>query len=154
VLPEGVVKKAGRGGAAAKDEEARAGEVALPSVHVMELWISHVLRWGVLLSAAVILAGAAIFLFRGPAAGDPRSFYDLVHGHYMDRSSLSDTLSGVKRHQGLAVVDLGLMLLILTPVVRVGMTFVLFLAQKDWAFVAITAVVLAVLIAGLSGVGV
>jgi uncharacterized membrane protein len=153
-LLEGVLKKMARNGAAAEDEEARRGEVTLPSVHVMEVWISHVLRWGVVLSAVVVLVGAALFLFRGPGASDPHSLHDLVHGLYTNRSSLSDTVSGVKDHQGLAVVDLGLMLLILTPVVRVGMTFVLFLAQKDWAFVAITAVVLAVLIAGLSGAGV
>jgi uncharacterized membrane protein len=120
----------------------------------MEHWISHVLRGGVVLSAVVILAGGAIFLFSGPAVRDPHSFHQLVHGEYSNRSSLIDNIRGLQHHRGLAVVDLGLFLLILTPVVRVAMTFALFLRQKDWVFVAVTAVVLFVLLIGVSGTGV
>ena len=120
----------------------------------MENWISHVLRWGVLLSAAVILIGGAIFLLSGPAARDPHSLHQLVRGEYSNRSSLSDNFRGLQHHRGLAVVDVGLFLLILTPVIRVGMTFVLFFLQKDWVFAAVTAVVLCVLVVGVSGVGI
>lgn len=133
--------------------EAATAHSADPATHAMEHWISYVLRWGVMTSAVVILLGGAIFILAGPAPRDPHSLHQLLHGEYSNRSSLQDNLTGLKHHRGLAVVDIGLMLLILTPVLRVGMTFLLFAAQKDWIFTALTAVVLAILILGISGVG-
>lgn len=49
-------------------------------------------------------------------------------------------------------MQLGLLLLIRTPVVRVAMTMALFAAQGDWTFVLITGWVLALLVLGLVGV--
>jgi hypothetical protein len=50
-----------------------------------------------------------------------------------------------------AIIQLGILLLILTPVVRVAFTVLVFLAQRDVKFVAITVFVLAVLLLSLLG---
>ncbi len=52
-----------------------------------------------------------------------------------------------------AVMQLGVLLLILTPVVRVAFTVLVFLAQRDVKFVAVTVFVLAVLLLSLLGRG-
>jgi uncharacterized membrane protein len=120
----------------------------------MELWISYVLRWGVVLSASVILVGIVVFLIIGPAARDPHSLHQLIHDDYSNRSSISAKITGLKHIRGLEIVDIGLMLLILTPVIRVAMTFAFFCKQKDWLFSSVTAIVLAVLLLGISGAGI
>ena len=59
----------------------------------------------------------------------------------------------VARGDPIAIIQLGVLVLILTPMTRVAMTAVLFLTQRDNVFVAITTVVLLVLVLGLIGVG-
>lgn len=53
-----------------------------------------------------------------------------------------------------AIIGLGMLLLIATPVVRVALSAVFFLAQRDWLFVGITVFVLGVLLLSLiAGIG-
>ncbi len=120
----------------------------------MEIWISYVLRWGVIAAAIVVLIGGAVFLAAGPAARDPHSLHQLINHDYSNRSSIQSKITGLKHARGLAIVDVGLMLLILTPVVRVAMTFVLFFKLRDWLFTILTAIVLSILLLGISGAGV
>ncbi len=117
----------------------------------MELWISHVLRVGVLVAAFIVVVGGAIFLIGGPASGDPTSLHQLLNNDYANRTSIGSILHGVAGGNGTAIVDLGLLVLILTPVLRVAMTVLLFLLQKDWVFVLVTTIVLAILLFGLTG---
>ncbi len=120
----------------------------------MEIWISYTLRIGVLIAGAIIAIGVALLLLRGAAPGQPVSLADLraeggrpaaVHPVAMIRSAL--------RAEPAAVIQVGVVALILTPVTRVAMTIVLFLAERDRIFVAVTAAVLAVLALGLIGIG-
>lgn len=52
-----------------------------------------------------------------------------------------------------AALRLELVVLILTPVLRVLATLVLFALQRDWPFVVITGVVLLLLLLGLAAFG-
>jgi uncharacterized membrane protein len=53
-----------------------------------------------------------------------------------------------------AIIGFGMLLLIATPVIRVALSVVFFLVQRDWLYVAITLFVLAVLLLSLvAGVG-
>ena len=125
-----------------------------PGTTTMEHWISYVLRWGVILAATIVLIGAAVFLIAGPAPRDPHSLHQLTSHEFSNRSSLSAKVTGLKHGRGLAIVDVGLMVLILTPVIRVAMTFVLFFKLRDWLFTIVTAIVLSILLLGISGAGV
>lgn len=102
----------------------------------IETMISLSLKIGVLCSAAIIAAGFLLFLFTG------RSGYA---GGVFPTDPLS-ILQGIAAFKSYAVILLGLFVLILTPVFRVGFSIFLFLKEKDHAFVKITALVFAILI--------
>ncbi|MEO8456577.1 MAG: DUF1634 domain-containing protein [Chloroflexota bacterium] len=135
--------------AADESEESRAIER-----HAMEDWISHSLRAGVVVSGVTLLVGSVLLFVMGPSNTDPHSMSQLVNGNYAMSSSLKDIASGVASGRATATMDLGLFALILTPVVRVAMTVVLFLFQTDWVFVGITAIVLIILLLGVFGSGI
>lgn len=108
--------------------------------------LAHVLRAGVLLAAAVVLCGGAVFLARH---GLERPAYHAFHGEPGDLRSVSGILADAAALRGRGLVQLGLLLLVATPIARVVFSIVGFLRQRDWLYVAITGVVLALLLYGL-----
>ena len=62
--------------------------------------------------------------------------------------------NGLKDGSAQAVIMLGILLLILTPIVRVAMTVLLFFKQRDWIFVACAGFVLTILVLGIVGIGI
>lgn len=120
----------------------------------MELWISHSLRIGVLIAAVIIGAGVLLFFTRGAGPDGPNSFHELTaNGGHTVPVSPASIARGVRHADASAVIGLGVLALILTPIVRVAMTAGLFAAQRDRPFVLITVAVLALLLLGLVGVG-
>jgi uncharacterized membrane protein len=116
-------------------------------VHRTELIISSVLRGGVLLSAAVIAFGVLLFYLRG----SPVFIYP--SGRRFP-TSLPGVWYGLAHGDPRAIVALGLVLLLATPVVRVAVSIIAFAVSRDRLYVAITALVLAILIFSfLSGLG-
>lgn len=112
--------------------------------------LSQVLRWGVLVSAAIILLGVALFVVQGgvPAIlfaprGAPASWN-------ADPQSLGVVLAGLASARPAAVTDLGLLLLMITPVVSVGIAVAAFAARRDWLYVAIAGFVFAMLMLGFA----
>jgi uncharacterized membrane protein len=123
----------------------------------MELVISRVLRGGVLLSAAVVLAGALGYAMSRDAGyasalpGHPAHLlaYPPPKGAGAFPETLPAVVAGVLSGKPYAIIALGLLLLIATPVVRVGLSVLFFLAERDWLYVGITLFVLAILLLGL-----
>ena len=128
----------------------------------MELMISQVLRGGVLLSAGVILCGitlAAITRDTGYAPIRPHQLSDILAFHPAAGPGYFPTdpaavLRAALAGKPYAIIGLGMLLLIATPVLRVALSVVFFLAQRDWLYAGITVFVLAVLLLSLIvGVG-
>jgi uncharacterized membrane protein len=133
---------------------AQPAEAAAPGGHPMEIWISYVLRIGVLTAAFIVLVGLVLFLVHGAGASGPQSLDDILgHGGHMIAVTPGALFHNVLQGDAIAIIQLGVLVLILTPTMRVAMTTFLFLAQRDWIFVAITCVVFVVLIIGLIGIG-
>lgn len=109
-------------------------------VHRAELVISNVLRGGVLLSAIIITAGVILFYVR--SAQSAHGLLDRPYPH-----SLAAVFAGLTQGDPISIIALGLMLLLATPVVRVAVSIFAFALERDWRYVAITALVLAILIA-------
>ncbi|WP_110944920.1 DUF1634 domain-containing protein [Paenibacillus phocaensis] len=102
----------------------------------IETAISKMLRVGVLLAAVVIIVGLVQYLVTGDS-GYPGDTYPTSFGAIM---------SGLLAFKAAAVIQTGLLLLILTPVFRVFVSLFLFWAERDYRYVLITAVVFVILI--------
>jgi len=115
----------------------------------MDRWIGALLRAGVILSAAVAFAGGLWHAMQGGAR-----FPDLriFHGEPAELRSVTGVLRGVAAGDSIALMQLGLLLLIATPVARVALAMVAFATQRDRTYVAIALIVLAVLAASLAGI--
>ncbi|WP_379130760.1 DUF1634 domain-containing protein [Paenibacillus sp. sgz500958] len=111
-------------------------ETAVSRIGEVELIVSKVLRIGVLISASVILLGLLKLLVTG-VGGYPEGTYPVT---------LGGMLQGVADFKAVAIMQSGLFLLILTPVLRVASSLVVFLKEKDYLYVGITLIVFCILI--------
>jgi len=116
----------------------------------VERVIGALLRWGVILAAAVVLAGGAMHLFN---SGSTSSDYRVFRGELSDLRDVSGIVAGAASWQSRGVIQLGLLLLIAVPVARVAFSVVAFALQRDRTYVVVTLIVLAVLLYGLTRVG-
>ncbi len=117
------------------------------SIGRFELLISTVLRIGVIVSMTTIVAGLVLMFIHHPTylqSGD--DLQRLTSPGAAFPHTLHDVLNGLRVGRGQAVVAVGLMLLIATPIIRVAVSIVGFALQKDRTFVAITSAVLFVLL--------
>ncbi len=108
--------------------------------------IGHMLRAGVTIAALVMFTGGVMYL-RHPGLPAP----DYTHFHSAPKEALSirGTFGGVGRGSSLSIIQLGILLLIATPVVRVVFALVGFLRENDRMYTAISAMVLAILLFSL-----
>ena len=110
--------------------------------------IGNLLRGGVILAAAVVLAGGVLYLIRhGTTAPDYRVF----HGEPADLRHVPGIIKDVIALRSRGIIQLGVLLLIATPVVRVAFSVVAFALQGDCLYVCLTLIVLGVLIYSLIG---
>jgi uncharacterized membrane protein len=110
--------------------------------------ISLVLRTGVIISVAVVIAGAVAYLFRfGGAPAD----YSVFRGESQNLRRLSLIFIGAIHLQSREMIQLGLVLLMATPIARVAFSVFAFAAQRDRVYVVVTLIVLAILIASVAG---
>ena len=103
----------------------------------LEQIIGNLLRGGVLLAAAVVLAGGVWYL---AAEGSAQPNYR----HFAPAALGLRSLGALP--PPLAIVFAGLLLLIATPVARVVFTLAAFAIRRDRAYAAITLAVLVVLL--------
>ena len=115
----------------------------------VERAISVVLRVGVLTSLTVVVAGLVITFLQHPSYVSSTALqHDVVKGRHVSiPHTVGQLVSGLAARQGTAIVALGLVVLLLTPVTRVAVSMVLFVLEHDRRYAVITAVVLSVLIA-------
>jgi uncharacterized membrane protein len=104
------------------------------------------LRTGVLSAAAVVLLGGILFFIQHP--GETFEF-GTFHSEPSRLREVNFILRDAFSFRSRAVIQVGLLLLIATPVARVLFSLVGFVVEKDWIYVLITFIVLAILFAGL-----
>jgi len=114
--------------------------------------IGWILRVGVTASAICIMLGVILLLFVHET-GYSQSLNNLtgltqydpgVAGRFP--TTPGEVISGLAEFKPYALIALGLLVLILTPVLRVAASIVIFLLERDYAYVLITAVVLLILV--------
>ena len=114
----------------------------------VETIVANLLRAGVLLAAAVVALGGIIFLVRH---GRAMPQYARFVGEPFELRTVSGIIRGTASFHGRNIIQLGLLLLIATPVARVAFSVVAFALERDRLYVVITLIVLAVLLFSLAG---
>jgi uncharacterized membrane protein len=124
--------------------------------------LSLILRGGVILSASLIGLGLLLFLATGKSGyaldypnsiSSPSQAYLIFHNDQVDTQlyfpdSPVTIWKGVTSLKPFALIMLGLLILIATPILNVGLATFGFFQQRDWVFSLISLFVLTVL--GLS----
>src|SRR5262245_59593554 len=114
----------------------------------IEQLMGNLLRAGVIASALVVLAGGVFYLVRyGADPADHRSF----HGEPADLRSPAGIVESALALHSRGLIQLGVLLLIATPVMRVVFSVFAFARQRDYTYVALTLFVLVVLLCSLFG---
>jgi uncharacterized membrane protein len=112
----------------------------------LELIIGNLLRIGVMLAAGVVSIGGILYVLQH--AQDRADFR-----HFTTSPASITTVPGIVRSatalQSEGLIQLGLLLLIATPVARVALAVAGFGLERDWLYTGISLIVLVVLIASL-----
>ncbi|HEX4006498.1 MAG TPA: DUF1634 domain-containing protein [Acidobacteriaceae bacterium] len=112
----------------------------------IETWVGAMLQTGVLLAATIVLAGGILYLTQNRG---PRADYGHFHGEPQQLTTLSGVMHGVEHFDARCIIMLGLLVLMATPVARVGMCVVGFLFERDKLYVLVSSVVLVILLYSL-----
>jgi uncharacterized membrane protein len=112
----------------------------------IELLLGTLLRAGVLTAAAVVLLGTVVYL---AGHGSDPSDYRTFRAQPVEMRSITGVLRGARSFDGAAIIQLGVLVLIATPVLRVASSAYAFAKQRDRRYVVITLVVLGLLSYGL-----
>lgn len=118
-----------------------------PSDHAVEQVVGRLLQIGVFTAAAVAIAGAILVLIQHGSAAPAFTEFRAAPWYL---TSVGGIVRGVREMRSESIVQLGIVLLIVTPMLRVAFTLVAFVLQRDRVYVAITALVLALLVYGLA----
>jgi|HubBroStandDraft_3_1064219.scaffolds.fasta_scaffold126134_2 uncharacterized membrane protein len=114
----------------------------------IEIIVGTLLRTGVIIAASVVLFGAVLYLTRH---GHEIPNYASFHGEPESLKSPVEIFQGVMHMSARAIIQLGLLLLIATPVARVLFSAIAFALERDPMYVVITLIVLAILLFSLFG---
>ncbi|MGC9194350.1 MAG: DUF1634 domain-containing protein [Syntrophobacteraceae bacterium] len=118
------------------------------SDETVDLVISILLRVGVTISSLTVLAGGVLYLIRHE---EQRPNYHIFMGEPSQLRSVWGVVETATSLSGRGIIQLGLLILIATPIMRVAFTVISFLIQKDRVYVGVTLIVLSVLLFSLAG---
>jgi uncharacterized membrane protein len=114
----------------------------------VEQAMGNLLRLGVLVSAFLVLAGGVLFL-AGNGSATPH--YQVFAGQPGELRSVAGIVRAAAELQYRALIQLGFLLLIATPIARVAFSIIAFLLQRDRLYVTFTLIVFGVLLYSLLG---
>jgi uncharacterized membrane protein len=108
----------------------------------LESIIGNLLRAGVLLAAAIVTAGGLLYLLQHHA--DTVNYRTFKAGG-SDVRSVAGIVSSAAHLRSEGLIQLGLLLLIATPVARVALAVVGFALERDRLYMIVSLIVLAIL---------
>jgi uncharacterized membrane protein len=114
----------------------------------MDEIMGSLLRSGVALAATIVFVGGVVFLLRHPL---PVANYRVFAGEPEQLRTIPGIFREALAFHGRGLIQLGLLVLIATPVGRVTFSFFAFLYERDWTYVLVTVVVLGLLAYSLFG---
>jgi uncharacterized membrane protein len=112
----------------------------------LEILIAYTLRIGVVTAAVIVLIGGILYLVENASAGP---HYQTFHASSKSSDNLSGIIQNIRELNSSGIIQLGLLVLIATPIVRVIFSVAAFALERDILYVVATLIVLAVLLYSL-----
>lgn len=113
-----------------------------------ESLMGQMLRAGVILSATLVLIGGLLYLVK---FGSVRPDYRIFRSEPADLRFVQPVVADAAARHARGLIQLGLLVLIATPIARVAFSVTAYLSERDWLYSAITLIVLAILLYSLTG---
>lgn len=110
----------------------------------LQFFIGNILRFGVLISMAIVFIGLSLFLVENRGSMVDFSTFDI--GSSFDIKSF---WSALLSFQSAAIIHLGIICLIITPVLRVVFAIIGFALENDHLYVVISSIVLLIIVASI-----
>jgi len=114
--------------------------------HEMEMVIGNLLRAGVIIAAATVFLGGTIYLVRH---GFATAHYKVFQHEPSYLCTVGGILGNASTFHGRGLIQLGLLMLIATPVARVALSIFAFARKRDTLYSIITLIVFGILIYSL-----
>ncbi|BAY30295.1 hypothetical protein NIES2107_21390 [Nostoc carneum NIES-2107] len=113
-----------------------------------EQFISNFLRIGVMLATALVLVGGILYLIRH---GSDIPNYRFFRGEPTEFRTANGVKTSILSGRNRGIIQLGLLLLIATPILRVAFSLLAFVRLRDFFYVIVTLIVLCGLAYSLIG---
>jgi uncharacterized membrane protein len=114
----------------------------------LENLLSNLLKYGVIIASAVVLLGGILYLIRHGAEPAEYQFFRGTPSKFRSPTGVVEAVfSGSSR----GIIQLGLLLLIATPIVRVIVSLFAFIRRRDLIYIFVSLFVLAALTYSLIG---
>jgi len=115
---------------------------------ILRVWTPFLLRT-ILITAMIILVAGLILTYTFAPDYYVQRYHEVQQGRLIGKEKLGLVLERIREGNPHAVLTIGLFVLTLVPLARVAFSFVLFIRERDYTYVAFTAYVLAGLIVGM-----
>lgn len=114
----------------------------------LEKSISNFVKVGIIIASSIVLFGGTLYLVHHGA--EPAN-YDYFRGEPSVLRSPKTVLESALIGDVLSIIQLGILVIIITPIARVALSALIFWERRDWAYVFFTLFVLTGLIYSLIG---
>ncbi len=114
----------------------------------IEQIIGNLLRLGVLIAAGIVMVGGLLYLFR---FGQTQPNLSIFQSEPSNLRSIGGIVERSLTWSSRGLIQLGLLVLIATPVARVAFSLVGFILERDKTYIIITLMVLGILAFSLLG---
>ena len=114
----------------------------------LEYLLSNLLMYGVLIASSIVLFGGILYLINH---GSEPAEYQIFRGTPSEFHSPTGVVNAVLAGSRRGIIQLGLLILIAIPILRVIISFCTFLLQRNFVYVIITSLVIASLTYSLVG---
>ena len=112
----------------------------------VELRVGALLTAGVLVASVLVATGGLVYLIK---YGGTRPHHETFTGEPDDLTSIGGIVKAASQLRGRGLIQLGLLVLLATPVARVAFSLYSFIRQRDRTYVFMTAFVLVLLLGSL-----
>jgi uncharacterized membrane protein len=115
----------------------------------IEQLIGELLRYGVITASAVVFLGGVFYLFEHGQMGVPQ--YHVFAGEGASYTTFNGIIKGAAGLNAKDVIQLGVLVLIATPILRIAFSLIAFIMERDKLYIFITFIVLSVMLFSMFG---